>query len=204
MVAGVILAAGQGKRLGGTRPLLVQDQASLLETIVTRFRSTALDDLIVVLGYEARRMVGRISLNGLKVVINGQFRMGLSSSIQRGLAYINSRSNAVMLALGDMPLVTKATVNTLISEYKKTKKGIIVPVCEEQRGHPVVVDLKYLEFLLSLRGDIGAHAVADAFPKDVREVRIDSDEVLLDVDTRDDFDRIKPRLAVRAAAPALS
>jgi len=204
MVAGLILAAGQGKRPGGTRPLLAQDQAVLLAAVVAHLRAAALDELIVVLGYEARRIVQRISLSSLKVVINGQFRMGLASSIQRGLAYVAPRSQAVLIALGDMPLVTAATVNALISEYKKGRKGIIVPVCRNERGHPVVVDMKYLDFFLALRGDIGAHAVADAFPKDVREVRIDSDEVLVDVDTRDDFDRIKIRLAESALSHALS
>ncbi|MEW5701517.1 MAG: nucleotidyltransferase family protein [Candidatus Zixiibacteriota bacterium] len=198
MVAGMILAAGQAKHLGGAKPLLVQEQASMLETVVSRCRSAALDDLIVVLGHEARRMVQRLNLGGLKVVINGQFRLGLASSIQRGLAYVASRSQAVMLALGDMPLVTTETIDRLIREYKRGRKGIVVPVHDQRRGHPLIVDMKYLEFFLGLRGDISTHAVADAFPKDVREVPIDSDEVLVDVDTRDDLDRIKPRLAAPA------
>ena len=202
MIAGLILAAGQGKRLGQVKPLLAHDQATLLQTVVRRMRACALDDLIVVLGHEARQIVQKISLNGLKIVINGQHRMGLSSSIQRGLAYVPARCSAVMIALGDMPLVTPKTINTLIKEYGKGKGGIVVPVHGRERGHPVIIDMKYLEFLLALRGDVGAKSVLAAHPKDVREVPIASDEVLIDVDTREDWDKVKDRIA-EAGVPAM-
>ena len=204
MIAGIILAAGQPKHVGSARPLLVHDQAAVLDTVARNFRASALDDVITVVGYEARRIVQRISTQGLKVIINGQFRMGLSSSLQRGLAYIPPRCRAVMIALGDMPLVSPATINTLAGEHRKGKKGITVPVHAKQYGHPVVIDMKYLEFLLGLRGELGAHAALEAFPKDVREVKITSDEVLRDVDTHDDFERIRPLLNQPARIPALA
>ncbi|MBI3872281.1 MAG: nucleotidyltransferase family protein [candidate division Zixibacteria bacterium] len=203
MIAGLILAAGQGKRLGQVKPLLTHDHATLLRMVVERMRASALDHLIVVLGHEASKIVQKISIGGLKIVINGEHRMGLSSSLQRGLARMPPRCQAVMVALADMPLVTTATINTLISEYNKGKKGIVVPVYNHQRGHPVIIDLKYLEFLLALRGDVGAKSVLEAHPKDVHEVPIDSDEVLIDVDTREQWNLVKQRLAGAEAVPAM-
>ena len=194
MIAGLILAGGQGKRLGGVKPLLVHECATLLERVVHNIRAAKLDPLIVVLGFEARRVIQRIPLGGLKVVINPQPSLGLSSSIQRGLAHISPRCKGVMIALGDMPLVTTETVNLLIDEFNSDKKGIVVPVFDSQRGHPVILDLKYLDDLLALHGDVGAKVILDAHPKDVREVKVKSDEVLIDVDTHEDWEMVKGRL----------
>ncbi len=194
MIAGLILAAGQGKRLGAVKPLLATDHAALLELVVRQYRKAKLDDLIVVLGHEARQIVQRIPLNGIKIIINSEHRVGLSSSIQRGLAHVSSRFNAVMIGLGDMPLVTCETIDTLIDEYRNGEKGIVVPVHEGQRGHPVILNMKYLESLVTLRGDVGAKSVLDSHPDDVREVKIDSDEILIDVDTREAWEKVRPRL----------
>ncbi len=201
MIAGLILAGGQGKRLGGCKPLLVYESATLLELVVGHFRAASLDSLIVVLGFEARRVIQKIPLGGLKIVINPQPSLGLASSIQRGLAHVPARCNGVMIALGDMPLVTPETINLLADEFEKNKKGIVVPVYEKKRGHPVVFNMTYLDALLALRGDAGAKAILEACPKDIREVKVRSDEVLIDVDTHEDWESIRDRLeAVHAVS----
>lgn len=194
MIAGLILAAGQVKYSGQAKPLLAADHAFLLEMVVRQFRAAPLDDLIVVLGQDARQIVQRISLNGIKIIINNEHRAGLSSSIQRGLAHISSRFQAVLIGRGNMPLVTSGTIGRLVAEYQKGKKGIVVPVHEGQRGYPVLLDLKHLESLVSLRGDVGATPVLESNPNDVREVPIASDEVLIDVDTREAWEKVRHRL----------
>ncbi len=185
MIAGLILAAGQAKRIGQSKPLVAAEQAMLLEVVLRQFKAAKLDELILVLGHEARHVVQRVQLNGMKIVINSEHRSGQSTSIQRGLAHVGSRFSAVMLAHGHMPLVTTKTVDRLIAEYRKAKKGILVPTHNDRRGHPVILDLKYLEPLLALRGDVGAKAIMDANADDVREVAVDSDEVVVDVETRE-------------------
>jgi molybdenum cofactor cytidylyltransferase len=195
VIAGLILAASQGKRLGAVKPLMPADHAVLLDKVVRQCRKAKLDELIVVLGHEARQIVQRIPLNGIKVIINSEHRVGSSSSIQRGLAHVSSRFDAVMIGSGAMPLVTSDTIDTLIAEYKKSKKGIVVPVHDSQRGQPVIIDMKYLEALLTLRGDIGTKAVLDSHPDDIREVKVDSDEVLIDIDTREAWEKVRSRLS---------
>jgi len=202
MIAGLILASGQSKRPSGVKPLLVHESAALLERVVQNIRSAKLDPLIVVLGVEARRVIQKIPLGGLKVIINPQPSLGLSSSIQRGLAHLPPRSSGLMIAFGDMPLVTTETVSLLIDEFSKNKKGIVAPVYEKRRGHPVILDLKYLDELLALRGNLGAGAIVDAHPKDVHEVKVRSDEVLIEVGTHEDWEAVKDRLDIRRPVPA--
>ena len=195
MIAGLILAASQGKRLGAVKPLMAADHAVLLERVVKQFRKAKLDDLIVVLGHEARQIVQRIPLNGIKIIINSEHRAGLSSSIQRGLAHVSSRFDAVMIASGWMPLVTVQTIDRLIAEYNKSKKGIVVPVHENTPGHPMIVAMKYLETMLELRGDTGPRAVLDTHSDDVMRVPVESDEVLIEIDSRETWEKVRHRLA---------
>ena len=195
MIAGLILAAGQGKRLGAVKPLMAADHAVLLDRVVKQYRKAKLDELIVVLGHDARQIVQRIPLNGIKIIINSEHRVGLSSSIQRGLAHVSSRFDAVMIGSGGMPLVTSKTIDTLIAEYNKSKKGIVVPVHDGKHGHPIIVDMKYLETMLELRGDAGPKAMLDTHANDVHEVSVDTDEVLIEIDTREIWEKFRDRLS---------
>ena len=76
----------------------------------------------------------------------------MSSSIQAGLQAIGSKAQAVLLVLGDQPLVSSETINKLIAAYQSQRKdkGIIVPVYQGERGHPVILDLKYKAEIMQL------------------------------------------------------
>jgi molybdenum cofactor cytidylyltransferase len=94
-----------------------------------------------------------------------------------------------------MPLVSTKTVDRLIDAFTKGKKGIAVPVHDDRRGHPVILDLaKYRDALLALRGDVGIREILEVSPEDILEVKIDSDEVLVDVDTHEDLENLRERL----------
>ncbi|HEX9751002.1 MAG TPA: nucleotidyltransferase family protein [candidate division Zixibacteria bacterium] len=194
MISGLICAAGLGKRLGAPKPLLPHEHATMLQIVLDRYRPADLKEIIVVLGHDARRIVGEIRLDGLKVVINSRPSQGLSSSIQRGLAYLSPGVRGVMIGMGDMPLVATATINTLIDEFRTAQKGIVAPKYKKQRGHPVIIDLKYLDELLALRGDVGAKSILAAHDDDVHDVPIDSDEVVTDVDTSEQWEHVRIRL----------
>jgi molybdenum cofactor cytidylyltransferase len=203
-VTGLILAAGQGKRLGGVKPLLTHETATLIEMVIANFRASKLDNIILVLGHDARRVVQKIPLAGLKIVINPTPSLGMSASIQRGMAHLATRSEAIMIAMGDMPLVGPETINQLIAAFDKSKKGIAVPVYDKQRGHPVIFDQKkYFDRLLELRGDVGAKGILEANPKDILEVKVKTDGILIDVDTRDDWESIRDRLEMPDSVSSL-
>ena len=204
MVSGLILAAGQSKRLGGVKPLLTHETATLIEIVIANYRASKIDNLILVLGHDARRVVQKIPLAGLRVVINPTPSLGMSASIQRGMAHLATRNEGIMIAMGDMPLVGPDTINQIIAAFDKSKKGIAVPVCNKQRGHPVIFDQKkYFDNLLELRGDVGAKEILDANPKDILEVKVKTDGVLIDVDTREDWENIRDRLEMPDSVSSL-
>ena len=129
----------------------------------------------------------KIAAKSVKIVINPDYREGMSTSIIAGLKMINEEDRAVMLALGDQPYIDSQTINTLIEVFATQSKGIAVPVYQERRGHPVIFATKYREELLRLKGDIGGREVINRHPEDVIEVDVDCEGVLIDIDDMDSY-----------------
>jgi len=172
--------------MGVTKQLLPFGHSTILGQVIRNALDSNLDEIVVVLGYRAQEIVQRISDAPVKVVINAEFQQGLSSSIRKGLGSI-AETLAVMIILADQPLVGREIINALIAEFDKGNRGIIVPVYNNNRGHPVIFAPLYRNELLALQGDIGGKEIVRAHPEDVCEVNVDSEAVICDIDDSDDY-----------------
>jgi molybdenum cofactor cytidylyltransferase len=187
MLSAIILAAGESKRMGKPKQLLPLGKSTLLEQAIDNLLNSSVDETIVVLGHKAEEITEKIANKPVKVVINPDYQQGMSTSIVAGLIMVDPRSQAVMLALGDQPLVTSRTINQLIEAFNKNRKGIAVPTYRGRRGHPIIFDIKYKAELFKLRGDIGGREIIQNHPKDVFMVAVDSESVVSDIDTQDEY-----------------
>ena len=187
MLSAIILAAGESKRMGKPKQLLPLGKSTLLEQAIDNLLNSSVDETIVVLGHKAEEITEKIANKPVKVVINPDYQQGMSTSIVAGLIMVDPRSQAVMLALGDQPLVTSRTINQLIEAFNKNRKGIAVPTYQGRRGHPIIFDIKYKAELFKLKGDIGGREIIQNHPKDVFMVAVDSESVISDIDTQEDY-----------------
>lgn len=187
MISAIVLAAGESKRMGKVKQLLPFAQSTVLEQVINNLLESKLDEIIVVLGYQAQKIARKIGSNHVKIVINPNFKQGMSSSIKCGLSQIDKRAEAIMIMLGDQPLIGKEIVDTLIEMFLKSNQGIIVPVYEGRRGHPIIFDVKYKSELLSLKGDIGGRKVIETHLQDILEVEVNSPGVIIDIDNKADY-----------------
>jgi molybdenum cofactor cytidylyltransferase len=187
MLSAIILAAGESKRMGKPKQLLPLGKSTLLEQAIDNLLNSSVDETIVVLGHKAEEITEKIANKPVKVVINPDYQQGMSTSIVAGLILVDPRSQAVMLALGDQPLVTSHTINQLIEAFNKNRKGIAVPTYRGRRGHPIIFDIKYKAELFKLKGDIGGREIIQNHPKDVFMVAVDSESVISDIDTQEDY-----------------
>ena len=93
-----------------------------------------------------------------------------------------------MIVLGDMPLLTTYTLNRLIEQFCVHEgKQIIYPVNSGQQANPVIFPRKYFSEILSSSGDRGCKNVLKQYPDDAIGISIDSEEVILDCDNKDDY-----------------
>src|SRR5690606_28392607 len=95
-------------------------------------------------------------------VHNPDYAEGLSTSLKAGLAALPADSEAVVVALGDMPDVTGALIDRLVAAIDPARGALIaVPTREGRRGNPVVWSRRFFEDLARIEGDIGArHLIA--------------------------------------------
>jgi len=187
ILSAILLAAGESKRLGEPKQLMPLGKSTVLEQAIDNLLNSAVDEIIVVVGHRAEEITEAIAAKPVKIMFNPNYRQGMSTSIIAGLTLADPQAQAVMLALGDQPLVDSQTINKLIDEFHNHDKGIAVPTYQGRRGHPIIFAIKYKEKLLELEGDIGGRQIIQKHPDDVLEVAVDSESVITDIDTKDDY-----------------
>lgn len=183
----IILAAGQSKRMGQIKQLMPFGQSTVLGEVINNFLLSAASEIILVLGYKAEEVMKTIASKPTKIVINPYYRRGMSTSIIAGMNHVDVQTQAVMLALGDQPLIGSFTINKLIKEFYRYDKGIVIPIYCGRRGHPIIFAIKYKEELLKLKGDVGGRQIIKSHPDDLLEVPVASENVLIDFDTNNDY-----------------
>lgn len=192
MISAIILAAGKSTRIGVCKQLLKLKGKSMIEYTINNVKKSGVDEIIVVLG----SMASEISkvVRGNKIVVNNDYERGLSYSLKKGLKAINKHSEAVIFILADQPLINEDVINLLISHYRKTGAKIIVPLHEGKRGNPVLIDKSLFHEINNLTGDIGARFIIKKNEECVSGVDVNTNTILIDVDTDGDYLNVKKKL----------
>jgi molybdenum cofactor cytidylyltransferase len=155
--------------------------------------------VVVVTGHEADRV--RAALDGLPVtfVDNPDYAEGLSGSLRRGLGALPDGAQGALVCLGDMPLVESAQLDRLIAAFDPAAgRAICVPVWHGKRGNPVLWARRFFAEMQAVAGDIGARHLIGEHGDRVHEVEMESDAVLVDIDSPDAL----AALAERGRGPA--
>jgi molybdenum cofactor cytidylyltransferase len=138
-------------------------------------------EVIVVLSDRTRDLKGLLRGSRVKLVMNPDYKKGMRTSIRRGLRAVDSRSEGILIALGDQPLLKSATVNLLLRTFERGKGTIVVPVFQGHRGHPVVFDRRYAAELSRLEG--WGLIPAPEYPENIVEANTRSKGAVVDIDT---------------------
>lgn len=189
MIRAVILAAGESRRMGKPKLLLPYGEKTIIETVVERVVSSKVDGTLVILGSERETIEEKIKNFPVKIVLNPEFRSGMLSSVQCGFKTVPEDTRAVLVVLGDQPAISSDIIDVLVEAYQKTGKGIVLPVYEKERGHPVIIDMKYKQEVLELSPDVGLRGTVYSHPEDILEVVVDTTNILQDIDDAADYER---------------
>jgi molybdenum cofactor cytidylyltransferase len=181
MLAAVILAAGESRRMGSPKALLPYQGRPFLEHLIEVTRHEKVGVQRVVLGSGAEEIRDKLGLEAANVVVNARWTEGQLSSIQAGVRALSEGTDGMLLCPVDHPLVSAALVAELIAKFYASKKAIVLPTYLGKRGHPVIFASTLYAELLEAPASKGARAVVWAHAGEVLEVPTDEEGVVLNL-----------------------
>ena len=191
MISAIILAAGESRRMGVQNKLLLQiDSEVLIRKFVKSVSNSLVDAVLVVVGFEAEKIKAVLHDQAVKFVENPSYEEGMTTSIQSGVKASSNESSGFMICLADMPFAETSDLNLLIQAFNdyqsKESSLIIVPVFQGKRGNPVLFSEVFREKILTHKGE-GCREIVRQFPHYVKEVSMENDNLLRDIDTPEDY-----------------
>ncbi|NLN31763.1 MAG: nucleotidyltransferase family protein [Bacteroidales bacterium] len=183
----VILAAGASARMGSMKMLLPFGAMTIIEKVISNVLAAGLKNIIVVTGSGQEDIVRAIEKMPVEQCFNESWKDGMLSSVQCGIRALPEDCDAVLVCLGDQPMIDPATVMELIHAYSISDRNIFIPVYRKKRGHPLLIGKKYFSEIEKLDPEKGLRMLAHGFPDDVLEVETDNQSILKDIDTPEDY-----------------
>lgn len=160
-VHGIVLAAGTSSRFGEANKLLQRvDGEPIVRQVVSTLLETDLAEVVVVVGHEADAVRDALSDVDVRIRENDAYEAGQSTSVREGVRDAAERgSDAVLVALGDMPFVSPASVTALLTAYEDWDSTVLAAAWDGRRGNPVLFDARHFDALTDVGGDIGGREI---------------------------------------------
>ncbi|MEL6977984.1 MAG: NTP transferase domain-containing protein, partial [Pseudomonadota bacterium] len=186
-IAGVLLAAGGARRMGASGHKLLQeiDGAPQIRRAAEALSQAKLSERLVVLGAESDAMAAALAGLDLRRIENPSWRSGMAGSLRAGVLALSPQTDAVIVALADMPLMDAALIDRLAAAFDPDEgREIVRPLgADGAPGHPILFGRRFFEALSGLTGDEGARSVIREHPEFLAEIAIGGEAPLLDLDT---------------------
>jgi len=206
-VGAVLLAAGEGSRMGGVPKCLLRLQGvPLINRHLIALSGGGIDEVVVVTGYHHAEIEPAVETFPVTVVRNPHPEAGQQSSVRLGLEALGAKFDIVLIVLADQPLLSSAEFTELISAFKKRPPGaaIVYPEIQGHRGNPVVFSGELIAELLATHQKIGCRQFMDDHPELVHKHITDNDRFILDVDTPEDLVAFEKRTGWTLTMPQLA
>lgn len=187
LIEAVILAAGESKRMGKPKLLLPFGEKTIIEAVVTHVIQSKADDVLVVLGGDSEKIKEKIKHIPVRITVNPHYRKGMLSSAQWGFNAVQKGTRGVLVCLGDQPSIPSYVMDKVIHSFKVSKRGIVIPTFQKNRGHPVLIDVKYRSEIENLSLDTGLRGLVYNHPEDALEVEVNTPSILRDIDNPEDY-----------------
>ena len=188
--AGLLLAAGEGKRLGTPKALVEVDGELLVDRAARMLAAGGCSPVVVVLGARAGEVTARAQLADAVVVVNDDWSQGMGSSLRVGLAVLaDLGADRAVVSVVDQPRVGSDVVRRLVS--LPSGAPALAAAYDGRQGNPVRLDASvWADVAAAAEGDVGARAWMRAHPHSVEVVACDDLGVDDDIDTAEDLARL--------------
>ena len=180
--------------MGEAKQLLRLGESTVLGQTLENVRGAGVDEVVLVLGCSAQTIRQQLPIpliESLKVVINPNYEQGMAGSLREGLSALDPQTDAAFIVLADQPFIRPETLNRIIDQYRHSNVQIVVPLYKGLRGNPVLLDRSVFPECMALDGDIGCRAIFGGHLEGIVKVEVDDAGILLDIDSKDDYERLR-------------
>jgi len=207
-VAALVLAAGASTRMGRPKQLALLRGRPLLEHVLGALQPEhgpgpgPVDEVIVALGAAADEVKGQVGLHGATPLLVEGWRGGMGEVLARAVEDLGGRFGAVVVCLGDQPLVSGAVVARLVAAWRAGGGPVVSASYHGRAGNPKLFDRRLFPELRQLRGDSGARGLLAAHPEWVTLVEVGTLGSDADVDDEAALARLEAELELERAEEA--
>ena len=204
-IGAVLLAAGEGRRMGGVaKPLIRLQGVPLISRHLVALSGAGVDEVVVVTGHARHAIEDEVRSFVVTLAHNDAHADGQQGSVRVGLAALSGSFDAVIIVLADQPLIGASDLTELIGAFKKRPAGhVVVPMVEGRRGNPVVIDDVALARVLASDANLGCRNLIDREPELVYAHETGNTRFVTDLDTLEDVRQLALRTGWRLELPAL-
>ena len=189
-VSAILLAAGLSQRMGTKKQLLPVQGLPVIVRCLESLRDSQVADVVIVVNPEGGDIVSATREFPVKVAVNELPGSDMAASVKAGMVRIDDEATGVLICLCDHPLVRTETLIAMLSVHARKPEAIIIPVYRGRKGHPTLFPRFVLEDFgkfTTLRDVIGHHRAM------ISLLDVDDEGVILDMDTPEDYLRIRNR-----------
>ncbi len=195
-VAALVLAAGLSRRMGQPKMLLPWGPRTVLGQVLYVLEEAGVRRRWVIGGAAYERIAEIAHRAGAECLYNAQYAEGeMLLSIQLGLRALEGepRIQAALICLGDQPQIEVQVVRRLLQEWEAQRALLLVPSYQGRRGHPWLIARPLWAALLELQPPQTARHFLRLHAAQVHEVAVETDSILQDIDTPQEYERFRPR-----------
>jgi molybdenum cofactor cytidylyltransferase len=201
----VLLAAGEGSRLGCLPKSLIQLQGqTLIHRHLQTLHNVGVDEVVVVTGFYYQAIESVLHGQAIKIVRNPAPEEGQQLSVRLGLTALSKDFDLILVMLADQPLLNHEDLLELISAFKHrpTNKLVVLPEVHEQRGNPVCFSAELIYSMLASPQKISFRNYIDQNPDYVHKHLTTNVHFVIDLDTNEDVIQFEKRTGLQLVLPS--
>jgi len=189
MIKGILLAAGQSKRLKNENKLIkIFKSKPLINHALNSVKNSKIKKIIIILGYQFKDVKIKIKKNKKIIFVhNKNYKNGMSSSIKSGLKKINKNDKGFIILQSDMPFVKTSDINKIYNSIIKKKYLVHALKYKNRIGNPIGFDISILNKFKKIKGNIGAKYMVKRLKNSTNFIKVSSEKVFKDFDRASDF-----------------
>ena len=180
----IITAAGMSTRQEKNKLLIRLGQETIIEKTINNLLNKNLD-IFVIIGHQKELIVPILTnrfRNDIQIVENKDYKTGIASSINAGISAAGENYDYFGFCNGDKPFIKEKTNEIILKYLVENKPLILVPIYQEQSGHPAYFSKDFISDFGIISGDTGGRELIKKYPDAVTYLPINDEGIILDMD----------------------